>query len=1847
MADAAGAASWANLDSDKLFAAYNDFLGTARKHYEALRKSPPRDPGASAKERTRWLEENKAAVSRFSQALDDTDTVVQPLASGISSDAPADFDQLADLFTDRRTPAGKRTPGDRAIMADALFRMFKAGHDTLSDLFWGCLDQRVHAIYGLYAPGGSASGFRPIFPDTEKVELNTVGAAALLDSKLQTAILLNLSALAHHLGESKSVRAKLAKDVGVIYALLRATRDRCLLMERLKKGYKGWANQDLSRAALDLAKAYELLERLLGEDPEPAKGVIKSMQSKLKIERVPAIRLLTEDVNSFGGYLVDKGDDLKVAGQKIRGSIWSIVLRLTNDMGLDELAKALNKDAKTIDGDYDRIAEIDDEARIKGMGTEELAKWTEAQESKKREDAASVIAAHWRGSKVRRTYDPKRIAKELARKWGPVMEAKVAEKQVEFEVLVPTRPDAKVGVADNDMFGKEIRWKDIAFRVGFPDEYPASGPVPLELVVTTPLPAEFSLRLKPWCSAVDNAGKEYERNEQQPVVINPQNTKAVIGQLDRSLWDRLVHPRLNNEAFKGSLLARIRLDVVKYNEPSAWKEFNQARAERETRTKQLRQQLEQVISKEKVMQPGFLNKQKQPKTGPSKEELTRQLAVAPLVGSEINTTEKLVFYAVADARKLRNLEGSSNVTPVKWKAETAVTFDVDVHPATGGAKHLGAYLTILPADGSNDITKIPSSWRRSYQFKITLLNKGTTAVVNKDISVETWADFVGGNLFDGRNSMGLAKAFPADVLKGGSGFTMIADDSKEYVVLRVEVKPAENGPPPSSSAKLSPFDQLFLDAQEKEKEQLWPEAAALYSQAIEMQPQRIGLIVSRARCKLHFDKPGALSDVEQALPRTKLGAPERLQALLIRAQLRDAETDPPSGPAAVNLDLVQGAIADLNEVLKYEAGKKVAVKLKKKLEDREKVLKVAAEKEAQERAKAAPKSRQCPNGRNCKDPSCTNVHPKGWVPPKTETPAQEQERLRLAEEERQQKEGYRTIYSWATALLDKLPKEPEQTDLVRALFPPRRAAQGDVNDSEEIPSFEEAGDTIEELTRQMRRSGGEQKLSKSITGMTAAGPSEGPRGAGKGDIRVLVTAHTARELTHFPELETKIMKVFSGRARWYDQKKVDNHVFEGRLNHKERIFYIELEANRYLITAIVLNHKGFSKIIEHAVMIKASLEEEGTPVAPVASDSENDEEAQEHERQERETVRLKSHAEVLWDIITKFKMDCDKNPDMGAGFFLPRRYLGNLDMLIETDPQSGRSSAVLTRQELEAIKLACEHQTTLYIKGSAGNGKTTVLSEIAKAQTGAVVVLPTTRLRDQVLRSYPEVKAVTVLDRLNPLWPKDWRRVVFADFAQQARSRLEGKEVDDQIANMWVDRYKLRWYREWKQKNNLKDEEDLWEYLKGVWDEMRRTLDSPEMAELSKEFAPMLIDEAQSLTPLQIKLLALSSGQPNTVVVGLDSKQSVGRESAARRSGVRRALFDACQAVGAILEHKTVNLSINFRCPVGVLQVLDAVLQRWLKPNFKEDFDDFAVDAVIRSSLWDSPPVILCQSVETARRLIRRATLDFVVLHTSKQGSTAFAELDPLLTLGIDDCRGLEFEELCVLDRPLAPLAEIRTFRNLEIGAQMTEDEREQCRDTITSWLVLMTRCMFGAVWIEEKRHPVVKHLFEHGGDHPLLLEVETEEDITAAVVLLRRARQDATEDGGSGSILQAITKMMGIIGDKIETYKSFNQLAINAAPLVRRATGKEDSELEQGLLSLPAVIDRVVGKQTPLLSEPKHNFVLKHFGPLVYRMLKRRLDELGRSGANIQKGARDAMDEAIAGAEAVEIRLKALGFDP
>ncbi|KAI9027033.1 hypothetical protein DFJ74DRAFT_532297 [Hyaloraphidium curvatum] len=1301
------------------------------------------------------------------------------------------------------------------------------------------------------------------------------------------------------------------------------------------------------------------------------------------------------------------------------------------------------------------------------------------EERARRHDAASRLASFWKAVKVRRAY---RILKEP---WPPLQEPSVSGDEISVDYEMPVS-----GPADSLPFN----WQDVALYV-LRDQTSYGLHAQVHCGLRRIPPQGFRMAMKWTFSAVDKRGVEHPQREGRHTLGQSRFFSVMI---PVSLADPLAHPEFSK---RGRLVIRFRLTMIDLDLPASWTEFLSLRAYRERNERTIRAELDKVLATEKdIKKKGdFLVTAQELAKVAKKPDIELRLACSKLVGEDFNGNDRLVHHVTFDVAKVLADGSASNLGPaLKWRGEPKLSFRFLLQKS---GDDLGMFIGFYDLSGEQT-PRVPKTFKRTYLVDFSLLSTKSDTYEDLDVpfegtlpvSADVWAD----GKYYGFRSM---PKWTAEALRDPSlGFFVETADGRRFTVVRVELeigkehdavdRDRKSKDSSKESSKESETKDLAALVQKLAKDGRLEEALASASQSIRIQPQNIALYLERAVVRRRLGQLAqAATDLRAVLERTKSSEPDlRKRALLEYAELqRDEFAALPSPLPKRALTLLSTAQTNLAELLAMPGGRtKQALALEKRLTadlvECERQLAQSAESRPATGARVA---KPCPRGQACTVDDCDLVHPKGWLPPSARVPSTGSDKK--ADSNSEAEAAYTTLLAWFRALLGEVSKGISN-DLVRSIFAARPASSGPAGrgSGKGKELVRENGSLYAKQSRVGGQSSQPPAPSRSITGETAK-----PRGPGKAAaLQVLLTAHTYRELLAI-DAKDKVMAMFEGRALHQHQKKVADRVFEGRLNKKERIFYVELAANTYLITAIVLNHKGFSKTIAHAGGILEQIEFAGVVISTEAAGS--------PEGEVELDARLGGHAERVRDIVLAFRQDIAANPDMGANFFLPRRFLGNLDMLIEADPDTGRTSAVLTRQEAAAIELGCRRNVALFIKGSAGNGKTTVLSEIAKAIPGAVVLLPTSRLRDQVLRSYPEINVQTVRERIDQLWPQGWPRVTYSDFASAARTR--GETDTDRIAGLWVDRFYLAWYGSWKTERGLRDEADLWEFLKETW-----TQPGGGAAGLARFFGPMLIDEAQSLTPLQIKILALSSGKPGSVIVGLDSKQSVGRESAARRTGVRTALAEACTVTRDKLEHHSVTLSINFRCPVGVLKVLDAVLQTWLKPFYKSDFDDFAVDAVIRSALWDSPPVLQCRNADAARRLIDASGLDFVVLRT---GSKAPSDLSraghgPLLNLSLDECRGLEFDLLCVLDRPFSGI-DPRLFRSLRMGAQMDEEQMERARDGITSWLVLMTRCMFGAIWIEDAHHPVVAALLEQG--RALLLEAETDEQIASGVAMLRRAR--------------------------------------------------------------------------------------------------------------------------------------------
>lgn len=1848
------AVPWSEIDQSALLEAYAARLAAARAALEAIRGLPKYDSGKT------WTEGAKAAVERFAGSVAELRDLAEPLLPG------ADHSALANYLQGR--PARSPPEEEDILAAFALLgQLFQHGRTALSTLLWAPFDRKIQAVFHVQKNETSqAMGY--IVSESGAVNLDPKGAAAYVASGFLSAV---LDGLAEHVAQivaSKSARVALSKDQGSLRVLLFAGRDRCLLLRKLARDqdYASYSDDEIGRACVDLRSTYELLDMVLGEDAVPARSMLKP----LRMEPIKAVRMLTSDADALFVHAAGRPALAETNVPELgRSLVRRVALRLAGNLASDKLILEFG----ATEDELEQLHKRDASERKQGYGTLEYNERREKAAIKieaayrgyrvrkehgaeiKRNRAATRIKAFWKGSKARRLF------KQVSAPWRPLIQPQLSDRRIEFEVEIPRALLVNLLTEDTPI-GEPIVWKNVELQLSLRSEPSNRNQMIFEIVSKRPLPAQFSLQVKPSICIIDNKGVQTRKCDGALTVFDQNKRRVTLGVYERELADFNLHPELSK---LGKLVVRAALSVNKFEEPPSWTQYNILSQERQRKVKNARAALDKSLAQEAKIKSGiaFDFKDDEAERAKKRDELYMQLAKAPLVGPDENVDKRRVFYAEVDPRPLRTgLASHSKNATIAWKAENGIGFGLVVYGPSNdneNGRWLQSYLKVTDTKGQREYEHLPDNWKRHFEFNMTLMSTRTSVYENKDITVNTHAIFNVEELERQPNAYakGVKKAFPVHVLEKDSGFVVTTEDGKhEFLIIRVEIWPRDETKKPSATKgpeKKTASDH-FAEAEAFSKTNNWHEAVKSVTRAIELDAGNSAFRAARARYNFeggYYGEAGA--DITAVLNKTKPGNNKnRLAVQLVRAQIAESNAEAESDPAVL-LEFAREGLEAVEEVLKYDGSNKVAVETQGRLvawRDTAEQLKEEQAKQAEEeRAADAKKARQCPDGRNCRKVDCQLEHPNGYRPPRpAAAPPPNPAELRRLEEERKEQAYFGMLTSWLSAIQSTLPEEMPSNDIVKALFPPRGVAAVEPEKEETKPAAPADGSgeqnlEVETLTKEalLKNQVRQEALQRSITGETS---NTVARGAGRSSsLRVFATAHTARELVRL-DLKDKIRDMFAGRAQWQSQKKVAEGVFEGRTNEKERIFFVELDTNVYLVTAIVLNHKGFNRVIEHSAAILANVREAGIEnLLPISDDTEDTEEGK------KTLQRIAMNGAKLRSIIFSFRDVTKENPNMGDGYFLPRTYLGNLDMLIETEVDTGRTAAVLTKQEKQAIEIACNEHVSLFIRGSAGNGKTTVLSEIAKSSDKSIIVLPTERLRDQVLRSYPEINAITVRDRLRPLWPSDWRLVNFAAFSAEVQSR-KPKATTDEIADMWEDRTSLPWYNDWKIRESLRDELDLWLYYTSALQaiEVPDLVDNDAMeaiAVLGNQFVTegiMLMDEAQSLTPLQVKLIALSSGRPNHVIVGLDSKQSVGKHSAGRRTGVRAALKDVSDIMRLEYEHATVNLSINFRCPVGVLQVLDSVLTTWLKPYFKDEFDDFAVDAVLRTTLWDSPPVLLCETVAAARKLLAAAGMPFVVLHNFKTPQNSFADMDPLMTLGVNDCRGLEFEELCVLDRPFNAMPN-RLFDRLHKNASMTKEERDQVRDAITSWLVLMTRCMFGAIWVTPKHHPVIRKLMEQG--RALLMEVNENDQsaIDSAVAMLRRARQSEAENVG-GTLLSVLSKIMGIIGDKAEAHRSFVEQATWAAQLIRRITGREGDELELGLLELPDILSRIDSSKAPPTADHKSALALKHYAPLIYGAIRRAIEERGKqskASADTQQVIKAANDASALVAE----KLRSLGF--
>ena len=663
-------------------------------------------------------------------------------------------------------------------------------------------------------------------------------------------------------------------------------------------------------------------------------------------------------------------------------------------------------------------------------------------------------------------------------------------------------------------------------------------------------------------------------------------------------------------------------------------------------------------------------------------------------------------------------------------------------------------------------------------------------------------------------------------------------------------------------------------------------------------------------------------------------------------------------------------------------------------------------------------------------------------------------------------------------------------------------------------------------------------------------------------VRVWMVSRVYYELREkFPEILEQIYSIFADeRNAFQHQKKVGDNVFEGRLNKKARFFFCELEPDKFIVTSVCLNHKGFTKIISNSAELGRLTK--GLKM----SDEEDEEEACPLEKERHD------HALVIQKIMTDFHAERDKVSSglpsglRSSSWCLPRIHLGNLDMLFEMMSETS-AQPLLTLRQTEVIQQSLKLGCMLIIKGSAGNGKTTIMCEICdKLAENALLVVPNEALKAQVLNHYPRIKAVTLRERIDALTPIGSKKVTFGEFVQAKKEQVEKKIAESKdkakiifdAHECWKDRSKDPFYAEWKAQTNRKDENDLWEYL--VTLNQKKNLNELEQYELKRHFCLMLIDEAQSMTSLQLRILALSSGSPQLIIVGMDSKQTIGKDSAGRKSAVKTAILEAyhnsminkSSKKQESFEHSTVALTTNFRCPVSALQTLDIVISSWLKKYFKSKFDDFNIDTAVQSKLWDAPPVFIFKSALDVATLLRYMPSTIPIL-LKQDGSVTPSEIaDRVVSIELSNFRGMEFEDLIIMSSPLSNSGAL--FKDIIKNGPDSKSAEKVC-DYLCLIIVMLTRARAGIIWIENNtQHPLLQDILNSENKCAKVCDIKNIKDVAN---ILNKIRKDSVDDDetctGMFSVIRMISKVINVITERIESYQSITNQCSIVSDLISR----------------------------------------------------------------------------------------------
>ena len=301
----------------------------------------------------------------------------------------------------------------------------------------------------------------------------------------------------------------------------------------------------------------------------------------------------------------------------------------------------------------------------------------------------------------------------------------------------------------------------------------------------------------------------------------------------------------------------------------------------------------------------------------------------------------------------------------------------------------------------------------------------------------------------------------------------------------------------------------------------------------------------------------------------------------------------------------------------------------------------------------------------------------------------------------------------------------------------------------------------------------------------------------------------------------------------------------------------------------------------------------------------------------------------------------------------------------------------------------------------------------------------------------------------------------------------------------------------------------------------------------------------------------------------MDSKQTIGKESAGRKAAVKSAILEAYHnsmnksKKQESFEHSTVALTTNFRCPVSALQTLNIVISSWLKKYFRDKFDDFHIDTSVQSTLWDAPPVFIFKSAQEVAILLRYMTGTIPVLLKQDGAVTPSEIADRVISMELSDFRGMEFDELIIMSSPLSNSIDV--FKDIIRDGSSSKNAESVC-DYLCLVIVMLTRARGGIIWIEKDiHHPLLKSILESGHK---CVKVCSLKDIKDAANILSESRKDSTDDDetctGMFSVIRMISKVINVITERIESYESIENQCTTASDLLSRLSHISVTEQDQ-----------------------------------------------------------------------------------